>query len=80
MYVGMFCVLKALHLLTLLDIQSGPSFCSLELALRPKADLKGAYSYLERSKSSPSVQYTLLENQSKFPGYNVKCRGKPDTT
>ena len=25
-------------------------------------------------------QTTLLEKQSKFPRYNMKCRGKPDTT
>ena len=23
---------------------------------------------------------TLLKKQSKFPRYNMKCRGKPDTT
>ena len=23
---------------------------------------------------------TLLEKKSKFPRYNMKCRGKPDTT
>ena len=30
-----------------------------------------------------SVYYfetTLLEKQSKFPRYHMKCRGKPDTT
>ena len=27
-----------------------------------------------------STLYTLLENYLKFPGYNMKRRGKPDTT
>ena len=35
-------------------------------------------------KFCPSIRYlcstTLLEKQFKFPRYNMKCRGKPDTT
>ena len=26
------------------------------------------------------IKTTLLKNQSKFPRYNMKCRGIPDTT
>ena len=27
-----------------------------------------------------TLRHTLLEKQSKFPRYNMKCRGNPDTT
>ena len=30
--------------------------------------------------SCPALHPTLLEKQSKFPRYNMKCRGKPFTT
>ena len=43
--------------------------------------LKGhGMKYLTQYFSHKFTPPTLLEIKSKFPRYNMKCRGKPDTT
>ena len=63
-----------------------PSFsvsvgCRLSGALvRPGGSSVASEGHLALSTVSESISSTLLEKQLKFPRYNMKCRGKPDTT